>query len=86
MTAAPAMTACSGFVETTFVVGGESSPAPMPRSTVTFRSTSVAFKDTLDATGGMPQSPPTVKRVGVFTWTGLMVVRVSSTRQGGTVK
>ncbi len=86
MTAWPAMTACVGFVETTFVVGGGSSPATMPRSTVTFCSTSVAFKDTLDATGGMPQSPPTVKRVGVFTWTGLMVVRVSSTRQGGTVK
>jgi hypothetical protein len=80
------MTACVWFVETTFVVGGGSSPAAMPRSTVTFCSTSVAFKDTVDATGGMPQSPPTVKRVGVSTWTGLMVVRVSSTRQGGTVK
>jgi hypothetical protein len=80
------MTACVWFVETTFVVGGGSSPAPMPRSTVTLCSTSVAFMDTLDATGGMPQSPPTVKRVGVSTWTGLMVVRVSSTRQGGTVK
>jgi len=86
MTAAPAMTACCSFVETTLVVGGGSSPAPIPRSTVTFCSTSVAFRDTLDATGGMPQSPPTVKRVGVSTWTGLMVVRVSSTRQGGTVK
>src|ERR1700724_103483 len=86
-TAKPAMGAF-GFcpTDTTLeVVGVVRSPGKTARSRNVPCGTSVVLEATAEASSGTPHMPPTPKVVGVFVWMGVLVVRVSSTRHGGTV-